>query len=486
VLAAYGFFLFLTNPRVTVFEDEAKYIAAAHRSAGEILASFTAGGRGDFAHPPLPDLLLHGWLRSTGGALPLLRVPSIVLYCLALWLLAETAYLRWDRRWTAVWLGVAWPAGFLLGRPAGWYALAALALAAMHWSSVRWRLTRDNWALAALTLSAALLVHTSYFGWVFVAATGIELAAGGAERRHRLQLAAAAALVAAAFAPLVPAVLGRAPTEIRGYGNPASLLARTLYLAYSLLPGELAAPWTWPGVVAALAGLALVWLSLRTPESRRALLAVAAPFAIAAAAGLLAGARLILFVPGALLFLASTIAHARARLPALLAGVTFAMGWLGILTRAYPATHRYTEPWPRVAAEVVSRSRPGDVILASHPSFYFYLGEMFPSDVSRRMAHVPAPHRTAGRTFAPIHLWREAVDAPSDQIVYVRSTLMPLEGRSETNFLAYAEGNLRLVSRSRFARDPGAALKRRFFPDTFQPEWRIEIQVWSSEPRTVR
>lgn len=57
LLAAYGVFLFLTNPWVTTFEDEATFIDQARTPVAEMLTLFLKGGA--HAHPPLPDILLH-------------------------------------------------------------------------------------------------------------------------------------------------------------------------------------------------------------------------------------------------------------------------------------------------------------------------------------------------------------------------------------------------------------------------------------------
>src|SRR5262249_36422208 len=159
------------------------------------------------------------------------------------------AYLLWDRRWTALALGMAWPAGYFLGRPAGWYSLSMLEGAGLAWCYILWRTTGRVAHLAALTLCAVLLVYTNYFGWGFLMVLSLDLWLSRPVRRLK-DLLIAAGVVVLAFFPLIPDLLGRISTDVstRGFGPAA--IARAAYLAHSLLASELAAPWTWPGVVA--------------------------------------------------------------------------------------------------------------------------------------------------------------------------------------------------------------------------------------------
>jgi hypothetical protein len=159
-----------------------------------------------------------------------------------------------------------------------------------------------------------------------------------------------------------------------------------------------------------------------------------------------------------------------------LVAVAFGMGWLGVATGRFAGTHRYTEPWPEVATRVVELSRPGDVILCNHPSFYFYLSYLFPWDGPRRVPSMPI--RVAGRTLAPLYRWRMGAPETGGRFLYVRTALMPWGVPDETDFLQYAAKNLRLAKELRYDRDRGAGWKNRWFPEARQPEWRIRIEVW--------
>ena len=89
------------------------------------------GGGGQHEHPPLSDLILHGWLWLTDGNIHLLRLPSVVFYLLGAWFLVQAARrMAGDRARTyTLILLLLWPYGFHLGRLAGWYSFTFLLIA---------------------------------------------------------------------------------------------------------------------------------------------------------------------------------------------------------------------------------------------------------------------------------------------------------------------------------------------------------------------
>ena len=82
--------LIATNRWFTVIDDEAFIIDRAAKPARQTIQLFLSGV-GEHQHPPLYDLLLHGWLRLTNGDPHLLRVLEIVCYVLGAWVLAKAA-----------------------------------------------------------------------------------------------------------------------------------------------------------------------------------------------------------------------------------------------------------------------------------------------------------------------------------------------------------------------------------------------------------
>jgi hypothetical protein len=154
----------------------------------------------------------------------------------------------------------------------------------------------------------------------------------------------------------------------------------------------------------------------------------------------------------------------------------FAIDWLGIAIGHYPGTYRYIEPWREVTEEVAKISN--DVIISSHPSFYFYLSYL--SGWKGTQQYHAGPFTATGRSFSRLEQWKCPSSVPI-RIIYVRSNTMPWDPELEPKLLDYAAKNLRLTKEMRFMRDTSATLKHRVFPDVHQPEWRIEIQVWSRE-----
>src|SRR5271169_161891 len=76
LLPALAIAMVLSNPWFTVIDDEAFIIDRAAKPIYQTIQLFLSGV-GEHQHPPLYDLLLHGWLRLTSGNMHLLRLPAI-------------------------------------------------------------------------------------------------------------------------------------------------------------------------------------------------------------------------------------------------------------------------------------------------------------------------------------------------------------------------------------------------------------------------
>src|ERR1700682_6776660 len=85
-----GIGLIGSNAQFTIIDDETSILGAATQPVRATLALFWSG-EGQHEHPPLYDILLHFWLRWTGGAFESLRVPSILFFLAGLFLLARAA-----------------------------------------------------------------------------------------------------------------------------------------------------------------------------------------------------------------------------------------------------------------------------------------------------------------------------------------------------------------------------------------------------------
>jgi hypothetical protein len=126
---ALGAIMMSSNPWFTPVDDEIAIIDVAARPAWATMKQFLSGG-GQHEHPPLSDLLLHGWLWLTNGNIHLLRLPSVIFYLLGAWFLVQaTPRMAGDRarNYTLILLRLR-PFGFHLGRLAGWYSFTFLLI----------------------------------------------------------------------------------------------------------------------------------------------------------------------------------------------------------------------------------------------------------------------------------------------------------------------------------------------------------------------
>ena len=175
--------LVTTNRWFTVIDDEAFIIDRAAKPARQTIQLFLSGA-GEHQHPPLYDLLLHGWLRLTNGDSHLLRVLEIVCYVLGAWVLAKAAErLGGSRSQTYVlWIVALWPYGFHFGRVAVWYSFCFLLVSLVTLCYVNFinQATRVNWIW--LLLSSVALVYSNYFGWALLGCLALDFAIRNARR----------------------------------------------------------------------------------------------------------------------------------------------------------------------------------------------------------------------------------------------------------------------------------------------------------------
>jgi hypothetical protein len=471
LVVLYGVALFATNPRVTVFDDEASIVFSSGRDPLDVLGSFLHG-RGQHLHPPLYDILLHGWIRLSGGLTELLRAPSIVFSCLAIWLLGATAELLWQRRLLAVTLAFLWPPGYFYARPAHWAPLAMLLVAGTTWSYLAARQSRRGRDVAIFALFGLALVYTNYLGWAFLGALAIHLLLTRPDPPVLKRFLLAGLAIAAGFLPLTLALL-RLLGPATQLESPVLLrAANALYLGYALLVSEAVAPWRWPALIAFVGIALLAYVALRTPRALPWLGLLGVVYLPATWLGLLDGKKASLMGPWLLLYLTGLLsATRRPRIAALALLLVFGTGWAGIASQRWMASHRYTEPWALVAETVARAARPGDLILCSHPSFYFYLRdelgwdgwhEFHPSEVTER----------SQLHFSSVDYWKRAVPGHA-RIIYVRSVVNAPSLERERELREHLASRYRLVDARRYLDDEGASLKNRFVGN--QPPWRIEL-----------
>lgn len=170
-----GVGLVTTNSSVTFIDDECTILGVAAGPLRSMLAAFFAGA-GKHEHPPLYDILLHFWLRWTGGTFDYLRIPSVLFFMAGLFLLGRAGrYFSGPAGGIAViWLGVLWPFGFHFARLAAWYSFSFLLVSGLTLSYLKYLDAPTGGRWGALLFFCVCLVWTNYFGWALLACLAVD------------------------------------------------------------------------------------------------------------------------------------------------------------------------------------------------------------------------------------------------------------------------------------------------------------------------
>jgi hypothetical protein len=486
-----GVVLIGTNQNFTMIDDEVRIIAAAAQPVRATLALFWSGA-GQHEHPPLYDLLLHFWLKLTGGAFEYLRVFPVVFYLVGLFLLGRAARRLGgaDSASAVIWIGVLWPFGFLYGRIAAWYSfsfflVAGLTLAYLQYLEAP---TRARWAL--LFVLGSSLLWTNYFGWAILGCLAIDqfLRYRAAEPRAKpAVLLSMAVLLCLAFLPLLAAFRTVLSENLVLHQSHLGIVATAAFNVYSFFVSEAVAPWFWllslPAGLAALACIGLVAASVPVP-ARRFFLYGGFCIALMAVTGILLTKRLLLIAPWVLLPIGVAVGTSKSLVTRI--GLPLALlliggiGWYGVYARRYYAAPRFIEPWERTAQDAAAKIRGGAMIIANNPSFFFYLtyilrvpengatwkfAGMLPDQVQHPQVKSPEQWLASGHPFAPSLIW---VRGMGGQIT---------EGPMEQAAQELDHGCGARTSRL-FMRDEGYKWKQRIFPERDELPWRIEVREY--------
>jgi hypothetical protein len=483
-----------SNTNFTIIDDEATILGAATQPVRATLAAFRSG-IGQHEHPPLYDILLHFWLRLTGGAFEYLRMPSIFFFLVGLFLLARAArHLGGPSSAQAVvWLGALWPFGFHFGRLATWYAFSFFLIAGLTLAYLRYLEDQGFGRWALFFVFAVALLWTNYFGWAILGCLAIDQFfrhCAGEDTASPAILARTSALLCVAFLPLFPAL----STELRVMGGHQSALKTLLnaaFTGYSFFVSESVAPWYWSlSVPAGIAVLLCVALTVvRVPRSAlRFLFCGATLFLLMALTGILNTKRMLLIAPWALLPIAVAVGTKKSRwtgLGLVVALLTIgAIGWYGIYSRQLYSAPRFIEPWQKVAGETADKIQGGATVVADNPSFFFYLtyilrvpdqaipwkfAGLLPDQVHDARVYRPADWLTAGHPMGSKMMWVRGMNGPQ--------TGGPMDAAAnELNGACGAR-----VSRL-MMRDQGYVWKERFAPELGELQWRVEVREYDCSP----
>jgi hypothetical protein len=164
LLFGLGSVLFLTNLWFSVIDDEAYQVGSAAQPFGVVANQFRPSNTQ--LHPPLPDIILHFWLRRTRNSLLLLRAPSTLFFVLGIWVCSLSAKRKQVNLAKATLiLGVLWPYGFYFGRYAVWLSFCFFLLACLLYAYICYNIRQ--WASSGHPTSSQLLFIATLYGTDF-------------------------------------------------------------------------------------------------------------------------------------------------------------------------------------------------------------------------------------------------------------------------------------------------------------------------------
>jgi hypothetical protein len=492
-----GVGLVASNNYFTVLDDEAWTLDAATLPIRKTLASFISG-TGQHVNPPLYDIVLHFWLRWTGGNFEYLRIPAILFFLAGLFMLGRAAgRLGGPSSATAViWLGILWPFGFHYARLAAGYSFSFFLVAGLTLAYLRYIEEQSPGRWAVFFLFGAALLWTNYFGWALLACLAVDqfLRHRAGERAIPSGLiAGTAALFILSLAPLYRPFFAELAARIHFHQRFLVVIATAAFNVYSLFVSESVAPWHWlfsvPAGLAAAACVVLVAMNGSQPP-RRFFIYSGFLIALMAVAGILITRRLFLVAPWVLLPIGIGVATIKSRSMrvglALALFVVAGIGWYGIRAQKYYSTPRFFEPWLSVAGDAADRIHAGATVISNDPTFYFYLTYILrvpdqganwkflgalPDTV--RYPHVMSADQwlASGHPFTPVISLIRGMAEPQTQA--------SMDAAAHELDQACGARTSRLLMR-----DDGYTWKQRFFPQPGELPWRIEIREYDCAPAT--
>ena len=489
-----GIGLVTTNAAATILDKEASILGVAASPLGPMLSAFFSGS-GRLQHPPLFEILLHFWLRWTAGNFDYLRIPSILFFIAGLFLLGRAA-----RNFTGatgglavIWVGVLWPFGFHFGRLAAWYSFSFLLVAGLTLSYFKYLESRTTGRWAVLCFFCVCLVWTNYFGWAILACLALDqfLRARCKEPTASPKVAiGTAALVFLSFIPLLSAFRAELSHGMNLHQRALSILANCAFNVFSLFVSESLAPWYWrlsvpAGLAVLICGCLTAWWLPRA--ARRFLLYSAALIVVMALIGILQTNYLLMLSPWVLLPVGVAIETAKPRWATFgLAGALLAigiLGWYGIYSRRYYSQPRFIEPWQEVAGDAATKIGAGATVIADHPSFLFYLtyylhlpntnGQWSFKGLLPDAVTDPHVYSSAG--------WLASGRMPSGKMIVVRGGHDPGGNEPIDEVIQQLDRTCGSISSRLRMRDEGYAWKQRFFPQSGEPQWRIETREYDCD-----
>jgi hypothetical protein len=487
-----GTALVCTNRWYAEVDDEYAIIESAAKPVYQTVGLFLRGV-GEHEHPPLYDILLHGWLRLTGGNEHLLRIPAIFFFVLGAWVIAKVAkHLEGIRSqiWVLI-ITTLWPFGFHFGRLATWYSFCffLVSLLTLNYFNFLARPTGTNWLWLLLTSLA--FVYSNYFGWVLLVCLALDyVLRDRLDWPNRLRwLLLTGTILFGAYIPLLRAFVRETHLGIRSHGVGFAPIANGIYGMYCMFVSESVAPWFWffgvpAGIAISICLLIMVW---QAPATVRGLfLYFLGLFTLMVVLEIAIPKRLLLISPWLILPIGVTLGTVSSRrihriLIAMLV-VIAGIGWYGIFSRRLYAAPHWIEPWESVARQAAGVVHDHGIVVGNNASFFFYLTYLLPTESSSSSGStdfagfLPDSLRIPG-VYDP-QQWIEANHPVAMTTLLVKGLHYgtPSGPTSETEL--WLDEHCNLTKLAQMVRDTGSRWKQEYAPGIDQPEWRIEVRTY--------
>ena len=477
--------ILLTNTWFSVMDDEAYQVGSAAQPIGVVAKQFTTSGAQ--LHPPLPDILLHLWLRLTRNSLVLLRVPSTLFFVLGIWVssLAATEIAGEAAGTATVILGVLWPYGFHFGRYAVWLSFCFFLLGYLLYAYVRWieepRLSR----FCALFVAALALLYTNYMGWAFLFVLGLDFLFRSElrSREHWQQAVTLGIVLVICYLPVWPELL----QELRyHHAMSAKSFLMFLYSFYVLFASESIAPWI--AVISVPLSVSIAVCSgitlFRGPRFGRVLYGGTLLLGLALALSGEINQKRVMPL-GAWILTAAGVGFAieSGRWRRLLAtgfAVIGIISWFGIVSQRFYSTPRVFEPWEKIAQTATGRLIAGETLIASHPAFLLYLTRDVMSrtglDVRDFKGNYGEQVERPG--VYTVREWLSADHPTSTQLLFI-ATLYGTDFEPTMEASAWLDHHCLRRNTERFVPNPNFELKAKCFGPSQGLPWRIEVREYS-------
>jgi Dolichyl-phosphate-mannose-protein mannosyltransferase len=486
-----GASLLLTNRWFTEVDDECAIIDRAAQPIFQTVRLYLSGA-GEHEHPPLYDVILHGWLQLTRGEQHLLRFPAIIFYIAGAWVLASAAKRRAGSAagtYTLL-LIFFWPYGFHFGRLATWYSFCFLLVALVTWNYLRYLESPRLGTWCGLVACAVLLIYSNYFAWALVGCLAVDfiIQNGKMPPKRWAGLAATCLLLLVAYVPLAWALFAELHGGVQPTGRVWSRFLVGIYDLYCVFASESVAPWFWAlgvPVAAAIVICILITFASVPRQTKRLLVYFAGLLAAMSLLGIANTKRMLFISPWLILPVGVALAGtADKSLRRILSGALLfiaAVGWYGIFSRNLYAAPHWVEPWQTIGQNAANVAHDGGIVIGNNPSLFFYLTyDVAPGakESARRFAGLLPDSTRRPNIYSPPQ-WLEADRPLAPQMLLVKGPHYQIPSGPMEESQQWLDQRCVLRNSERMVHDPGAGLKEHFGAETGQIPWRIEILSYS-------